>query len=109
MPAEVEVTVNERQNKGGCKVKKYTLQPLLIFNRSPYFGLPIWSAIWVFGVVALHPLRPKVAEIEEINHAVRWRKVRTLAIARCDTIRMQPVVSNYLKVKEVNIAIVVKV
>ena len=60
-------------------------------------------------IVALHPLRPKVAEVEEINRTVCRHKVRILAIARCDTIGMQPVVGHYPKVLQVNVTIAIKV
>ena len=72
-------------------------------------NLPVWSAVRVPRVVALAPLRPKIAEVEEINHSIRRRKVRILAIARCDTISMQPVISYYLQVQVVNITITIKV
>jgi hypothetical protein len=60
--------------------------------------LPVWVAGGVLRVVALHPLGPKVAEIQEINRAVSRGKVRILTIIRRDAIGMQPFAGNYPKV-----------
>ena len=71
--------------------------------------LPVWGAASILRVIALHPLYGKIAEVVEINCTIRRRKVRTLAVTRCGTIGMQPVVSNYCEVFIVNVTIAVKV
>jgi hypothetical protein len=59
----------------------------------------------VIWVITPQPLQGKIAEIKQVNDAVRWLKVGASAVFRLGAIGTQPVVGYYFKVFVINVAI----